>query len=284
MKWPEINRKARECRKSNNPAERIKCLTKLFEQSNKDSWVAYQLGQEYELTKNREKALLFYRIAEQQLPFPEYKFLALQAIKRLEDDTVKKGHLSDPARDYYCYIITHECPKPRTKYLNEKGYQDLVDNTSGYDLFIDGFTKIVWKKKRKTKLTDGELSMLREYIEKRQVLAPFQTGEYESAYRRLEVEEAQAKQGLQELSQTGSLESEKGIKLDEAMRRVQNLLKGREKSALEMFKKARAKIDIKQRGKYCCFQRIQSRGRGRYAKYQFNPPDDLTYCLIIPVV
>ncbi len=284
MKWSEINRKARECRKTNNVAERIECLIQLFEQSNKDPWVAYHLGQEYERAKDTEKALTFYIIAEQKLPFPEYRFLAAQAIKRLEDGAVKKGHLPDPARDYYCYIITHECPKPRTKYLNEKGYQDLVDNASGYDLFINGFTKIVWKKNRKAKLTDGKLSMLREYIEKRQVLAPFQTGEYEGKYKRLEAEEAQAKQGLQELSQTGSLESEKGLKLDEEMRRVQSLLKGREKSALEMFKKARAKIDIKQRGKYCCFQRIQSRGRERYATYQFNPSDDISYCLIIPVV
>jgi hypothetical protein len=187
----------------------------------------------------------------------------------------------------YCYIVTNECPVPRNKYLNEKEYQDTIEIHAKYELVIDGFTKTVHKGNKKKSLTDGEYAIIKEYIEERRILAPLATGDYKRSYEDLANKQAQVGENLKELirehGEEGYLEIEEARKLLNEKERLDGLFKQTEQAALKIFQLARRKVDIKRNDSYCCFPQPQQRGsRARHTTYQFNPPADFTYCLIVP--
>lgn len=270
MNWDEIKNQARECRKSNIPEERIKRLKELFEQTN-DGWVAYQLGQEYE-GNNTGSALEYYRIAEERLPFPEYRFLAEQAVKRLEGDTKTKSNV-------YAYLITDEGKKD----ITTERYSNILVHKSDYPIFIDGFTKEVCHNgQQRNNLTDSEFIMIKTYIETGKSLAPFQVTGYVKEYKKTEENIAWNDKKFNEMVDKGdTIDEEKWEFLRNSSEFAEEILQRIAESAYAIFKSARRKVDIKQDKEFVYFPQTQRRGRDRLAKYQFKP-ENLTYCLIIP--
>jgi hypothetical protein len=91
--WSEINKEIKKCKQLPNPEDVIKCLLKLYEET-EDGWVASNIGEEYEKIGNIDnlrKALEYYEKAEGLLPLPRYKNLVREKINnirnRIKDET-----------------------------------------------------------------------------------------------------------------------------------------------------------------------------------------------------
>ena len=84
INWKEINEEIKKCKKLPNPEDVIKCLLKLYEET-EDGWVAYNIGEEYEKIDNLRKALEYYEKAEKLLPLPRYKKVAREKINNIRN-------------------------------------------------------------------------------------------------------------------------------------------------------------------------------------------------------
>jgi len=137
-----------------------------------------------------------------------------------------------PPSDAYCRSISHE----GREFLNQPQYEAMLKKMSGFDLFIDGFQKKVWKRAAggkivDAKMTPAELQILVSYIEHGKVAKPARFG-----------------------------------------------------SSVKVFETARRKADVKV-GRYDwrAFTTHRTPADRRLIEYQFTPPSDLKFCVIIPL-
>jgi len=134
--------------------------------------------------------------------------------------------------DSYCRVITHE----GREFLKKHQYEELIEDRSTFDMFIDGFQKKVWKqllngKVVQDKLTPAELRILISYVEYGRVAKP--------------------------------------TRLD---------------SSIKVFETARRKADVTVgRYEWRAFTTHRTPADPRMKEYQFSPPSDLKFCIVIPL-
>lgn len=138
------------------------------------------------------------------------------------------------------------CWQKGTYFVHKERYQDLLSREAeGFDMFIDGVTKVA-----RCKIRGGRVR-----------IATLTPGEFE-----IIAEYIETKKNMRPIAtKTGSA----GQRSHE--------------SALKLFEKARAKVDVRlDRYEYRAFRLHKTTDRMQKS-FEFDPPKGMSYCLVIPV-
>ena len=172
---------------------------------------------------------------------PRSPQLRTSSFHKIENASVRTNQLSGEGVDSaYCVVITRK----GTRVANKAQYEELVNASDEYDMFIDGMTRRAScrdgkLKPRTEKLTPKELGILSDFIRVGKSMRPYDT-------------------------KTGS-----GC--------------ASSSSAYRLFEGARRKVDLKLgRYVYRTFRLHKNPSDRKLNAHEFAPPDDLVYCLILP--
>jgi hypothetical protein len=187
---------------------------------------------------------------------------------------------NNTALQTYAFLINQNGSRALTK----RRYEKIRACANKYDIFIDGFTRKVFRKNSKSVfLSDSEFIMIKTYIETGKPLAPFQITGYVKEYKRTEENIAWNTKRLHDLLEQSDIVDDREWEiLKNEGELSEEMLCSLSESATKVFECARRKVDIKDDKEFLHFPQVQRKGRDRIAKYQFNP-GSLHYCLIVPV-
>ena len=78
-RWREIIQQIAECKELSTHSDRLRCLLRLYDETNKDGMVAYAIGEEYYSQGQLKQAIRYYEEAERRFPLEKYKGRARRA-------------------------------------------------------------------------------------------------------------------------------------------------------------------------------------------------------------
>ena len=93
--WREIIQQIEQCKNFPSHSDRLSCLLKLYDETNKDGMVAYNIGEEYHSQGELELAIEYYEQAERRFPLEKYKDRARRAITMAQRELEKRKRFGE---------------------------------------------------------------------------------------------------------------------------------------------------------------------------------------------
>lgn len=95
-RWREIIQQIAKCRELLTHSERLSCLLRLYDETDKDGMVAYAIGEEYHGQGQLKQAIKYYEEAERSFPLEKYKHRARRARAMAQRELEERDSFKEP--------------------------------------------------------------------------------------------------------------------------------------------------------------------------------------------